>query len=615
MVDFKTAIAEVKLAYDIVDYIQQGGVRLKNSGPNKWKGLCPFHNEKTPSFTVDDHFQNYRCFGCGAHGDLLQFVQQTEQLDFFESLKKLAEDKNIKLDIKEEHGGVDYTSLREAMRVTSNFFYSEYRKLSPDHPARQEVTNRGLSEKAFLYGYAPEGRRQLYEHLKKNGFSDETILLTGACIQFEGKPAIFDFWHGRLMFFITDITGKPIGWSGRKLYETDNRGKYVNSRDSILFDKGASLFHISQAKKKASEVKTVYVAEGQFDVAALAETGLTNTVASSGTAFTEKQGLMLRRLVGEEGHIVFCFDGDEAGVKAAVKVFKNVASIHSQAYAIPMPENVDPCDLRLKNGDEALREYFKAKVIPLLEFVLNSIQKNFDLTNEFEKTKFIESAARVLKTVSNNILRETYTKKVSLDSFTSIEVIKAAVEKAEPLNSEVRQASENEAGTSTKNENPVVEKTEELTFEEIWQRVLEDEQYGLSARLLTLALNKNVDTELLDGIKGLIPPDFLEILDEIAKLPPDQPVIAELFSQSALAGKLIANNFFPFLHIMDEETLTGHFIYLTDRLKNQHKENLQNQVKGKVARVLQNSPEQGAAFLKKALEAEERGFAKVSGNL
>lgn len=464
MSDLKNAIAQVKLAYDIADYISSSGVTLRPAGVNKQKGLCCFHNERTPSFTVDTHFQNYRCFGCGANGDIIKFVQAYEHLEFFDALKKLAEDKGIDLNLDGEKSSIDYTSLRKAMRSVANFFYAEFKKLDDDHPAKQEVANRGLDSRKFLYGYAPNGRQTLYRHLKSEGFSDEVILQTGACSQYTkddgSKTPISDFWRGRLMFYITDVTGKPIGWSGRKLYEDDQRGKYVNSRDGILFDKSASLFNIDKAKEKAVADKTVYVNEGQFDVAAMSAAGLTNAVASSGTAFTEKQGLMLRRLVGEDGRLIFCFDGDSAGRAAAQKVFETVPIIHGQAYVVSLPDGYDPCDYRLENGDEALVQYINDNTVPLVEFILDQVAAGYDLHSEIEKSQYVSAAARVLATLSSNVLKEAYSRHVSLISFTSLDVVKGAAAKAEPITKSRPVAEEDDKELSR----PVIESKEESTL-------------------------------------------------------------------------------------------------------------------------------------------------------
>lgn len=611
MADFKSSIAEVKLAYNIVDYIQGSGVTLKSSGGSKYKGLCPFHNEKTPSFTVDASFQNYRCFGCGANGDLIKYVELTENLEFFEALKKLAEDKNIDLQLKEERNGVDYKSLREAMREVSNFFVLEYRKLKPDHPARIEVTKRGLSESKMVYGYAPDGRKALYKHLKAKGFSDDIILLTGACVRYEDKPDIFDFWSGRLMFFITDVTGKPIGFSGRKLYESDKRGKYVNSRDGVLFDKGASLFNIALAKKKAAKTKTVYVSEGQFDVAAFVEADLTNSVASSGTAFTEKQAMMLRRLVGDDGKIVFVFDGDEAGVKAAEKVFATAPGVHSQAYVVPLPKDQDPCDYRIEHGNEGLVSYVESNQVPLVEFVLTNTALQFNMDNPLESGQYVAAAAKILKMLSNDVLRETYTKKVALESFTSIEAVKKAIAAAKldrrPGESAVvRQAVDSEAsdGAPAGDEGEAPEgEHEELTLDQkLIALIKQDEIYDMSARLVTLAFDDPALVERLSATH--LPKSFGPLLEDLRAN--QGPIVPEAFRNTELVSYLVNSDLFPFAHLNDADIKASHFEYLAARLERQIAARKANRVKAKISQTLERSRDAGAEFLERALSQEEK---------
>ena len=613
---FKNAVVQVKLAYDLVDYISRSGVQLKQQG-SKWKGLCPFHNEKTPSFVVDSHFQNYRCWGCGANGDLIAYVEKTEALEFFDALKKLAEDKNIELNISDSReAGVDYKSLREVLKETANFFYQEYKKLPSDHVAKVEVTKRKLKENSYLFGYAPEGRQTLYKHLKAMGFTDEVMLQAGVCFKFENQtqPGLFDFWNGRLMFFFTDVTGKPVGFSGRKLHESDKRGKYVNSPDGPLFDKSSVLFNIAKAKKAASDAKKIYVNEGQFDVVSLVVAGAQNAVASSGTAFTEKQGLILRRLVTEEGKIVFCFDGDTAGIKAAEKVFTNIPSIHAQTYVVSLPEGEDPDTYRQQHGNEALVEYLESHEVPIVEFVLNVAAKNFDLTNVVESSKFVETAARILRTVSSNVLRDTYIKKVALDSFTSIEVVRAAVKDAKPLTTEGpapqgdEEAGEQAASRYGEAEAP---EDEEKSLDELRDLMEQDELYDVTARLLALALQEQTLVSKLEEAQELIPEPFATLAAELAKLEEGQPVLPEVFSRTELAEYLIVTNFFPFGHLFDEERRASQFAYLRDRLLTVSSSRKEQSVRAKVAQVLMKSPTASAEFLEKALEAEERGLTTL----
>lgn len=584
--DFKDIVAEVKAAYDIVDYIQSSGTSLKFIG-GKYKGLCPFHNERTPSFTVDPNFQYYFCFGCQENGDLLSYVTKMESLDFFEALTKLAEDKDIKIGSIQGESSVDLKSLRECLREAANFFVNRYRELPLDHPARQEVREtRGLNEKRMLYGYAPAGKQTLAKHLVSKGFSEEIILSAGVCTKFENNKELFDFWSGRLMFFITDISGKPIGFSGRKLYEDDKRGKYVNSPDGPLFDKSAALFNIAKAKKPATVDKEVYVNEGQFDVAAMIESGSPNAVASSGTAFTQKQAQLLRRLVGENGKIVFCFDGDDAGRAAVVKVFKSAPSIHAQSYVVIFPESKDPCDYRLDNGNEGLLDFVKNSRIPLVEFVLNEEKAKYNMENDLEVAKYVAGAAQILATLAAEPLREQYARQVALDSFTSVETV----------NSTISDALKNVSKT----------KEVEVSPEEETKPVFEGEVAEISSRLVYLALAKKVPLGELETATTKMPPELQSVLSELSAMPTDAYIIPENFSNETLVAGLITSKFFPMEHLMTEDDFSRLAHYLSGRIETISRDQEAAAVRRRIMSKLGASSSLDARFLEKAIEKEQR---------
>lgn len=608
--DFKSLVAEVKLAYNIVDYIQQSGVQLKQKGM-KYSGLCPFHNEKTSSFYVDENYQNYKCFGCGAAGDLLNFVQKQENLDFFEALKKLAEDKGIEVDIEGTEGSsIDYKSLRACMKATANFFYNEFNKLDENHVAKKEITERGLSVKnKMLYGYAPEGRKTLFNFLKEQGFSEETIVTTGVCKKSE-KGIFYDFWQGRLMFFITDITGKPIGFSGRKLYETDNRGKYVNSSDTPLFDKGASLYHIDGAKKTASDEKEMFVVEGQFDVSAFVEAGVKNVVASSGTAFTEKQGMIIRRLVTESGRIVFAFDGDTAGVAAAVKVFKNVPGIHDQSYVVSLPENQDPCDYRLEHGSEKLVEYVNKNAKPMIEFILEATSEDYDLDSTLGRSRYVDAACKVLKTISSASLRDVFIKKVSLDSFTSVESIREVLSKAEPI--EIYSSKVNEEDKKEdENERPKFDEGTEVDQNSIIQQIQTDAVYNVAARFISLSFMQRKFIPHLIKSHDLIPTNMQSIIEDLKTLDYNEKIVPEQFELSQVISNIFATNFFPLAHLMTPSIQKEQFIYLHRYLRSREATISKNKVRSKISRILEQSNNNDVYFLEKALAKEQYEIEKI----
>lgn len=609
---FKSSVAEVKLAYNIVDYIQSSGIKLKQNGATKWKGLCPFHNEKSPSFSVDEHFQNYRCFGCGASGDLISFVEKTENLEFFDSIKKLAEDKGIDLKMESSEDSIDYKSLKACIKAAANFYLKEFKKLSEDHPARKQVKERGLSFGKVRYGYAPEGRQTLYKHLKELNFSDEVITQTGVCLRFKDDGEPFDFWHGRLMFFITDITGRPVGFSGRKLYETDKRGKYVNSPDGPLFDKSSVLYNIDTAKKMIADTKSILVVEGQFDVSAYVEAGMLNVVASSGTAFTEKQAMICRRITGENGKIIFCFDGDSAGSKAAEKVFRSVPMIHSQAYVVSFPEGQDPCDYRLEHGNEALEEYTKTAAKPIVEFVLDLAKKDFDLDSSVGRSRYLEQAARILKTVSIVSLRDAFVKKVALDSFTSVDIVREVIAKAEPLETG-SYAPKVEEEVETR---PAYTEEVQLDLAEIIKLIKDDELYNISARIMALSLADSRFSAPLRQLVRLIPDELNKLAEEICEIAHDPEsgqtaLIPEMFDNSELAAYLISTDLFPLSHMMDLDAMKNHFKYLRKSLKKSFVTRAEEGVRMKISRILEKSNSVDSEFLMQAIQKEEEELEKL----
>lgn len=604
--DLKTVVAQIKQAYLISDYIRNAGVKLTAAGPGKWKGLCSFHNEKTPSFNVNDQFGNYHCFGCGAHGDIIKYIQETEHLEFMDVVRKLAEEKGIELNFEKGDGpSVDYKSLRDCLKETANFFAREYRKLPPEHKARKQVTDRGISEKGMVYGYAPEKRTALYEHLKAKGFSEEIMLQAGVVSYWEKYSKYSDFWTGRLMFVITDVMGRPIGFAGRKLFEDDTRGKFVNSPAGPVFDKSSALFNIQNAKKPAGDAKEIYVAEGQFDVAAFIEAGSPNVVASSGTAFTSQQGGILQRLVGESGKIVFAFDGDEAGIGAAKKVFKNVPSIHSNSWVVQFPEDKDPCDFRLENGNESFQEHV-AKRVPLVEFILEVTKNDHDMTSTLGRAKYLEDAAKVLKTIASNTVREQFVRKVALDTFTEVAAVKDQVEKSGPMElaDEDGPVQSGEPSEET-DEKPVDDGLELTDSVDIMELIRTNQTYALAARFLALAV---LDSELIQYLpknKKRLPLEFGTVIDELCALQPGAIIVPEAFTDSKLVQFLSNPRHFPLAHLEGFHS-REQFEYIYKSYMAAVHTAQEAEIQGKIHMILASAEDNQLELLVQALETEER---------
>lgn len=554
--NFREILAEIKAAQNIVDYIQGSAVALKPSSAGKFKGLCPFHGEKSPSFYVDENFQNYKCFGCGVSGDIIKFVQEYENLSFIESVKKLAELSGIEYETDDSEPGFDYRAIRNCVAATHKFFTSHFNRLPDDHKAKREVLEgRKLPLDSMEYGYAPEGRDNLYKYLKGKGFSNEVMLQAGVVSEWKDSGKISDFWHGRLMFTITDPTGKPVGFSGRKLNEEDKRGKYVNSSDGPIFDKGALLFNQSEAKQEAKRAATIYVAEGQFDVAAISASGLPNVVASSGTAFTRKQVLMCSRMVGDAGKIVFCFDPDEAGKKAAYKIFSIAEDLQGQCYVVSLPDGEDPCDFRKDHGADALKKALETSAVSIVDFVLDVIAERYDLKDPAQASRYLEEAAIVLKSVSSPSLRSTYAKRVALSSLMSISTVEEAIDRAKsskelPQRAVRRSEEEEEEGQD--------ERSDFLTHSQKEEKFLEDLATSRSkdacARLLQLALQER---SLIPDLLKIAdyPRPFAAIAREVAKLPEGSPIIPERSKAPLILETVIAQDYFPYLKLMDEQDI------------------------------------------------------------
>lgn len=601
---FQNAVAKVKMAYNIVDVIQQNGTQLQQKG-SKWKGLCPFHNEKTPSFTVDENFQNYYCFGCHEKGDIFTFVAKTQNLEFKDALVKLADDKNITLDFKSDENTVDYKTLREILKETANFYHKEFKKLSEEHPAKQEILKRGLSLKGILYGYAPEKRKSLTSFLLSKGFTEELILKAGVATKFENSDGIHDFWNGRLMFFITDITGKPIGFSGRKLYESDKRGKYVNSPDSPLFDKSNALFNLSYAKKDISDNKSVIVTEGQFDVAAYVDAGLKNVVASSGTAFTEKQANILRRLVTEQGRIIFAFDGDNAGTKAAIKVFEDIPIIHDQAYAIELPANTDPCDILEKQGKEKLHDISLNNQIPLIEYVLNKILNRYDLKNAMEKSNFVKESSLLLAKIKNNILRDSYSRFVALEAGVSLDNVILETKNA--------MKNKKNKNVSLNNDNEMKEHDEELPPVSDSNQIIElfknESLYKDFARLLNISMRFKEHRVIVEELLPIAPKSIKPIMNEVINIKHDV-VFPELFNDVATADYLIHNKFFPFADSMNSHDFNEITLKIKERICKKIENIRIQKVRSRITSVLDNR-EADLTLLEKAINKETSEIKKI----
>lgn len=591
---FKTLIAEVKNSYDIVDYFRGAGFQLQQNGVNKWKTLCPFHKEKTPSFIINESFQNYHCFGCGVSGDLISFVQSYENLDFMGAIRLLAEQKNIEVDILDDDDSprVDYNSLKKILKVAAKYYAHLFSKLPSNHAAKTEVTLRGLSlDKELTYGYAPNGNK-LYTLLKKQGYSDDLIIQSGVCLKSK-TGGLYDFFRGRLIFILTDKYGNPVGFTGRKLFEDDKLGKYVNSVDNAIFHKSKVLYNHSIARQTVKDANLIFIVEGQFDVASFIEAGYPHVVASSGTSLTQQHVNEVKKMLHGDGQIVLAFDGDNAGLEAVAKIFKNYPEIHEDTSVIVFPEGEDPCDYRLKHGNEAFREYVQQSV-PIVEFMIRKARDKNDKT-PVGQSKFLTEASSIVKTVTKKTLRESYIRLLSLESLTDIDTIRGIVAKAKPYEF-------NDVYPSTP---PVIEEERDVnpTHHRFLELVGENTYFNLVARFINLGLRRKSWRAGIVKSRNLIPRELHDFVDELEGLKGKDRIFPELFDNDDLARFFMRDDYSTFDKFMTLEELREHYSYLHHALAH-HKENITTEKKQKkIYSMLQQDESNSIAYLEKLLQA------------
>lgn len=405
---------------DVVgDYLQ-----LRSAGGGDLKGLCPFHDEKSPSFNVTPANGLWYCFGCGLGGDVFDFVQRIEHLSFAETIERLAAKAGIA--IQYEEGG--YTQKRdqgqrarllEAHRVAAEFYQEQLG--SPEALiGRKFLAERGFEAahaEQFGIGYAPNAWEALVGHLRARGFSDKEMITGGLAA--EGRRGPRDRFRGRLVWPIRDLTGDVIGFGARRLFEEDEGPKYLNTPESPLFKKSSVLYGADLAKKEIARSNQAVVVEGYTDVMACHLSGVGTAVATCGTSFGDEHIKILRRLIMDkdsfEGGVVFTFDGDSAGQKAALRAFADDQKFAARTFVAVQADGLDPCDLRLKHGEAAVRDLVGAAV-PLFEFAIRSVIQRYDLDTVEGRAGAIEAAAPIVAGIKDESQRRGYA--VSLDRWT-----------------------------------------------------------------------------------------------------------------------------------------------------------------------------------------------------
>ncbi|MFT4186655.1 MAG: DNA primase [Micrococcaceae bacterium] len=415
----RDVVEEVRERADLKAIVEET-VTLKSAGVGTWKGLCPFHDEKTPSFTVKPQAGYYHCFGCGEGGDIFSFLMNTEQLSFSEAVEELAAKYGVQVQYeegtfdKESFGGSTRQQLLAVNKAAAEFFVSKLISLEAQ-TARTFLLEKGFQPEfinSYEIGYAPNGWDNLIRHLKGRGYSEK--LMDEAGLISMGQRGAIDKFRGRLIWPIKDGSNQVLGFGARKLYDEDQGPKYLNTNGTKVYKKSQVLYGLDKAKKPIAIKKQVVVVEGYTDVMACHAAGIETAVATCGTAFGHEHVRVIRRLMADapNAEVIFTFDGDEAGKKAAEKAFEEDQNFAAQTYVAVAEAGMDPCDLRLNKGNEALHALLATKT-PLFEFKLKTEFDKYQLDTVEQRSRALTGLAPILNRIKDPMVRPAYIRKVA----------------------------------------------------------------------------------------------------------------------------------------------------------------------------------------------------------
>lgn len=416
-------IEEVRQSNDIVDVLSQY-MRLKRSGRNYF-GLCPFHNEKSPSFSVSPDKQIFHCFGCGVGGNVFTFLMKIEGINFVEAVQMLAERAQVQLPTLENSGDSAKEELKAKVYQVNEFAAEYYHqklylpesKIAQEYVKRRKLSNETL--KAFRIGFSGKFD-ELYRQLVKQGFGEREILESGL-VNKNDQGKFIDRYRNRLMFPICDVRGKVIAFGGRVL--DDSKPKYINSPENVVYSKGRHLFGLNVAKK--GDIKRLLIVEGYMDVISLHQRGVTNVVAALGTALTQQQGWLLRK---SSEQIILGFDSDGAGQTAINRSIEILQNMGCDMRILQMEGAKDPDEFIIKYGNARFQNLMD-KALSLVEFKVKQLKQNLNLENTIDKIKFLNEIAKIISKIDNSMEREVYIENIAKTYEVSKEAIYAEVNK------------------------------------------------------------------------------------------------------------------------------------------------------------------------------------------
>ena len=399
------------------DYVQ-----LRRAGADSMKGLCPFHNEKSPSFHVRPNHGHFHCFGCGEGGDVYAFIQKIEHVSFVEAVELLADRIGHTISYSGPATSVQRDRGSRSRLIAANAaaaeFYAQELESDEAAPARQYLTERNFDAEAarrFGCGFAPSGWEKLTKHLQRKGFEFKELEAAG--LSREGRRGPMDRFHRRLLWPIRTSAGEVIGFGARRLFDDDPmEAKYVNTPETLLYKKSAVMFGIDLAKRDIAKGHQAVVVEGYTDVMAMHLAGVTTAVASCGTAFGDEHLAMLRRLMMDDsffrGELIYVFDGDQAGRAAALKALDGEQNLAGQSFVAVAPDSMDPCDLRLKSGDGALRDLV-ARRTPLFEFAIRTALAEMDMESAEGRVAALQRCVPMVGLIKDPTLRDEYARQLA----------------------------------------------------------------------------------------------------------------------------------------------------------------------------------------------------------
>ncbi|NLZ97399.1 MAG: DNA primase [Micrococcus sp.] len=546
----RESIDKVLEVADLKSVIEEH-VSLRTAGIGSYKGLCPFHDERTPSFHVTPAKGFYHCFGCQESGDAIKFLMEIEHTSFTETVEILAARANVSLEY-EEGEAPDRTTVATRQRMLqahqiADEFYQEAINSPAGAEGRNFLANKGFTREDahhFGVGYAPEGWSNLLSHLQQRGFSIEELTETG--LFSEGRRGLYDRFRNRLMWPIKDMTGNTIGFGARQLADDDNGPKYLNTPETSLYKKSQVLYGLNLAKSEVARKRQLVVVEGYTDVMAAHLAGITTAVATCGTAFGEGHVRIARRLItddGSGGEIIFTFDGDEAGQKAAMRAFEFDNQIVAKTFVAVAPQGQDPNDLRQHFGDEAVRQLIDSRE-PLFEFAIKTRLKDYNLDSVEGRTGALHYAAPIVNEIRDPVMRDGYVRELAGWLGMDVDSVHGAVQRAPKASAvqrhgERHQASQSLDGAPEQNFRPdlrdPVARMEKEALEVILQRPesLSQEQWkalftsqfkvpvysAIQAAILAAARNAQDTSNWVQHVTAEVPQPLYSFVTELAVAP------------------------------------------------------------------------------------------------